>query len=158
MKKFLAMALALLMVCVMLPVTAMAAGTLQEQINEAANGATIVLTGDVYEDITIPAGKNITIDLVNYTLKGVSSHTLTNNGTLTITGTGSVENDIGGKGALFNAVGATAYLNGGTFEGTTWYVIKNFGTMTIDGAKVTQKENNSSAIANGCNPNPDGCI
>ena len=158
MKKFLAMALALLMVCVMLPVTAMAAGTLQEQINEAANGATIVLTGDVNEDITIPAGKNITIDLVNYTLKGVSSHTITNNGTLTITGTGTVENDIGGKGALFNAVGATAYLNGGTFEGTTWYVIKNFGTMTIDGAKVTQNDSTSSAIANGWYANPDGGI
>ena len=158
MKKFLAMALALLLVAVMLPVTAMAAGTLQEQINEAANGATIVLTGDVNEDITIPAGKNITIDLVNYTLKGVSSHTITNNGTLTITGTGTVENDIGGKGALFNAVGATAYLNGGTFEGTTWYVIKNFGTMTIDGAKVTQNDPNSSAIANGWYANPDGGI
>jgi hypothetical protein len=158
MKKLLAMALALLMVAVLLPVTAMAEGTLQAQIDEAETGATIALETDVTEDITIPANKNITIDLGGHTLKGKNSHTITNKGTLTIKGTGKVENTIGGKGALFNAVGATAYLNGGTFTGSTWYVIKNFGTMTIDGAEVIQNDSNSSAIANGWYANPDGGI
>lgn len=149
MKKVISIALALLMVAVMLPVMAMAEGTLQSKINEAADGATITLDTNYTEDITIPAGKAITLDLATFTLTGSSSHTITNNGTLTVVGTGKIVNNVGSKGALFNNVGAIANLNGGTFEGNTWYVIKNLGTITMNGASVDQKDTGSSAIDNG---------
>ncbi|HAL12143.1 MAG TPA: hypothetical protein DCP22_07505, partial [Ruminococcaceae bacterium] len=105
-------------------------------------------------DITIPAGKAITLDLATFTLTGSSSHTITNEGTLTVIGSGKVVNTDGGKAALFNNVNAVANLNGGTFEGTTWYVIKNLGTITMNGASVDQKDTGSSAIDNGWYGNP----
>lgn len=156
MKKVISIALALLMVAVMLPVMAMAdeATTLQGQINNATSGTTITLDKDYTEDITIPAGKAITLDLATFTLTGSSSHTITNNGTLTVVGTGKVVNNVGSKGALFNNVNAIANLNGGTFEGNTWYVIKNLGTITVNGASVTQNDAGSSAIDNGWYGNP----
>ena len=150
MKKIISIALALLMVAVMLPVMAMADETLQSKIDAAPEVATITLDKDYTEDITIPAGKAITLDLATFTLTGSSSHTITNKGTLTVVGTtGKVVNTVGGKAALFNNVNAVANLNGGTFEGTTWYVIKNLGTITMNGASVDQKDAGSSAIDNG---------
>ena len=100
---------------------------------------------------------NVTLNLAEgVTLSGGTekdtankSHTITNNGTLTVTGSGTVENANSGSGALFNNLGATANLNGSTFTGTTWYVLKNLGTMTINGAAVTQQDAGSSAIDNG---------
>lgn len=154
MKKIISIALALLMVAVMLPVMAMANETLQSKIDAAADGATITLDKDYTEDITIPAGKAITLDLATFTLTGSSSHTITNYGTLTVVGSGKVENTKGGKAALFNTVNAVANLNGGTFEGNTWYVIKNLGTITMNGASVTQNDAGSSAIDNGWYGNP----
>lgn len=149
MKKVVSIALALLMVAVMLPVMAMAEGTtLQSRID--AGETTITLTENVTESITIPAGKTVTLNLGAFTLTGNGNHTITNNGTLTVVGTtGKVVNNVGSKGALFNNVGAIANLNGGTFEGNTWYVIKNLGTITMNGASVTQNDASSSAIDNG---------
>lgn len=149
MKKVISIALALLMMAVMLPVMAMADETLQSKINNATSGETIKLDKNYTEDITIPAGKAITLDLDTFTLTGSSSHTITNNGTLTVVGTGKVVNNVTSKGTLFNNVNAIANLNGGTFEGTTWYVIKNLGTITMNGASVDQKDAGSSAIDNG---------
>ena len=63
MKKIISIALALLMVAVMLPVMAMADETLQSKIDAAPEVATITLDKDYTEDITIPAGKAITLDL-----------------------------------------------------------------------------------------------
>lgn len=154
MKKIISIALALLMVAVMLPVMAMADETLQSKINNATSGETIKLDKNYTEDITIPAGKAITLDLDTFTLTGSSSHTITNNGTLTVVGTGKVVNNVTSKGTLFNNVNAIANLNGGTFEGTTWYVIKNLGTITMSGASVTQNDAGSSAIDNGWYGNP----
>ncbi len=155
MKKIISIALALLMVAVMLPVMAMADETLQSKIDAAPEVATITLDKDYSEDITIPAGKAITLDLATFTLTGSSSHTITNKGTLTVVGTtGKVVNTVGGKAALFNNVNAVANLNGGTFEGTTWYVIKNLGTITMNGASVAQNDAGSSAIDNGWYGNP----
>lgn len=154
-KKIISIALALLMVAVMLPVMAMAdEATLQSKIESANTGDTITLDKNYTEDITIPAGKAITLDLATFTLTGSSSHTITNNGTLTVVGTGKVANKVTSKGALFNNVNAVANLNGGTFEGITWYVIKNLGTITMNGASVAQNDAGSSAIDNGWYGNP----
>lgn len=141
------------------------ASTLQDQINNAQPGqqTTITLQGNVREDLTIPAGKNIVLNLGGFKLTNVSDHTITNNGTLTIEGTGTVDNISHGKAAVFNNVGGTVVLNGGTYTrskesgsdkvnsgGNSYYNIQNLGEMTINpGVTVEQNGNFSSMIASG---------
>ena len=60
------------------------AGTLQSQIDAASGETTVALTEDVTEDITIPAGKTIILDLAGHKLTNGTGDTITNNGTLTI--------------------------------------------------------------------------
>ena len=142
------------------------ASTLQDQINAAEAGVEtrITLQGDVSEDLPIPAGKNIVLELAaGSKLTNVSGHTITNNGTLTINGTGTVDNISHGKAAVFNDVGGTVVLNGGTYTrskengsnkvdsgGNSYYNIQNLGKMTINaGVTVMQTGNFSSMIASG---------
>ena len=138
--------------------------TLANAISSADSGGTVTLLKDTKEDITIPAGKIITLDLNGNKLTNVSGHTITNNGTLFVTGNGTVDNIAHGKSALYNNTGATATLNGGTFtrsaeagtaspdsaKGNSWYTVKNYGTMTINSnTTITNTGSHSSAIANG---------
>ena len=133
----------------------------------------ITLNADCTEDVTIPADRSIKIDLNGHTLTNVSGHTITNNSTRTYitdtsTGkTGVVDNVTHGKGAIYNNINANITLQGGTYTrsqeastsssnpgGNSWYVIKNFGTMTIqDGVTVKFSDSNngvySSLIGNG---------
>jgi hypothetical protein len=51
--------------------------------------------------------------------------------------------------ALLNATDATANVNGGNIIGEGGYVIKNYGTMVIDGAIVEQEDSTTSSITNG---------
>ena len=141
------------------------ASTLHDQINNAQPGqqTTITLQGNGREDLTIPAGKNIVLNLGGFKLTNVSDHTITNNGTLTIEGTGTVDNISHGKAAVFNNVGGTVVLNGGTYTrskesgsdkvnsgGNSYYNIQNLGEMTINpGVTVEQNGNFSSMIASG---------
>ena len=142
------------------------ASTLQDQINAAEAGVEtrITLQGDVSEDLTIPAGKNIVLELAaGSKLTNVSGHTITNNGTLTINGTGTVDNISHGKAAVFNDVGGTVVLNGGTYTRSkengsnkvdsgdnSYYNIQNLGKMTFNaGVTVMQTGNFSSMIASG---------
>jgi len=62
------------------------AADLQDAIDVAASGSTIRLTADISENITIPADKEIILDLNGYVLSASSSDSsvITNNGTLTI--------------------------------------------------------------------------
>lgn len=133
----------------------------------AADNATVTLLKDVTANVTIPAEKTITLNLNGMTLTNVDDHTILNNGNLTITGTGRVDNISHAKGALYNK--GTVVINGGTFDRSqengmnkgesgqnSWYTIKNVGTMTInDGATVQTAGNNaalgkfSSLVSNG---------
>ena len=139
--------------------------TLQEQINAAPDSVEtrITLQGDVSEDLTIPADKKIVLDLGGFKLTNVSGHTITNNGTLTIEGTGTVDNLTHQKAAIYNNVGGIVILNGGTYTrsqetgadannsgGNSYYNIFNWGEMTInDGAEVKSNGHYSSLIENG---------
>lgn len=130
--------------------------TLTAAIENAKDSETVTLLKDVTADITIPAGKTMTLDLNGKTLTNVKDHTILNNGNLTITGTGKVDNISHAKGALYNK--GTVVVNGGTFDRSkengknkgesgqnSWYTIKNVGTMTInDGAIVQTAGNNAS--------------
>lgn len=145
--------------------TAPQASTLQDQISNAPDGqqTTITLQDNVSEDLTIPAEKNILLDLNGHKLTNVSGNTIANNGTLSITGTGTVDNISHGKAAVYNNVGGTVTLNGGTYtrsketgeptDGSaknSYYNIVNWGEMTINnGVTVEQNGNFSSMIENG---------
>lgn len=140
--------------------------SVQAAIDAANEGDTVKLLADATEDVTVAEGKNLTLDLNGFKLTNVEGHTITNNGTLTVTDsseakTGTVDNLTHGKGALVNA--GTATLEGGTFErsneagklapysngGNSWYTVQNKGTMTIkDGATVKNDGGFSSNLCN----------
>ena len=69
----------------------------------ASNGA-ITLLRDVTEDVTIPAGVVVQIDLGGHDLTG----TVTNNGTLTLSGSGTLYGQVVGDGTLASADGVVA--------------------------------------------------
>ena len=143
--------------------------TLQAAINAADTGDTITLNIDTAESVVIGADKDITLDLNGKTLTNANDkHTITNNGKLTVSDSsesksGAVDNISHGKGALVNAEGAEAVLNGGKFMrsaetgidqdtsgGNSWYTIQNLGNMTInEGVTVENSGKFSSMITNG---------
>lgn len=105
--------------------------------------------------VTIPASADITLDLAEgTTLTGTSSeHAIINNGTLTVTGEGTVKAIASNKGAVENF--GTANLKGANFTrdvyptGGNWYVLDNQGTMNIsDTANVSAKAHDASLIRN----------
>ena len=171
MKKILATILALVLALGLCSVSWAADGeatvSSKEELEQALNGSsvtTIKLDADITASITIASGKTITLDLNGHKLTNTDGqHTITNNGTLTITGTGTVDNVSHARAALFNNEGATAVLNGGSFTrsqengktkedsgNNSFYTIQNLGTMTINaGVSVTQNGCFSSMVANG---------
>ena len=127
--------------------------TINEAVTASQSGDTITLLKDTAEDVTVPSGKNIKLDLNNHNIESKDSCAIVNKGNLTIVGVGEVKATQSGMAAIANFPDATANINGGTFVSAKWYVIKNLGTMTIDG-KVTIKKpdgntDTSSLVDNG---------
>lgn len=131
---------------------------------EVAKGGDITLGADIEASIEIPAGVTVTLDLNGKTLTNeAGKHTITNEGTLTIKGDGTVDNVSHARAAVYNKQGATATLSGGKFTrsketgksdsvsgGNSYYNILNQGEMTInDGVEVSQTGHFSSLIDNG---------
>ena len=139
--------------------------SLTEAISAANNGDTITLNLSTTEDIVIPKGKTLTIDILEgVTLTNNNEHTIINNGNLTITGKGTIDNVTHGRGDIVNNYGATLELKGGitltrskeagsspTSNGdNSWYNISNQGNMDIyDGVSVISTGSFSSLIRNG---------
>ena len=141
--------------------------SLQSAIDAVPTGETITLLCDVTESVVIPEGKEVTIDLNEKTITNIDGqHTITNNGTLTIEGVGTVDNVSHGKAALYN--NGVAVLNGGVYSrsleagtatganGNSWYTIFNDGDLTVNaGVEVCQRKestnNFSSLVENGYN-------
>ena len=88
--------------------------TLADAVAAANNGDTVTLLTNTAEDITIAQDKDIILDLNGKKLTNVASHTICNNGTLTINGEGTVDNVTHGTAALYNK--GTVVVNGGTFD------------------------------------------
>ncbi len=121
----------------------------------------VTLTGGA---LTVQPGAAVTLELAagsKLTNKD-GSHTIINNGTLTITGTGTVDNVSHGCAALYNAPGAVATLNGGTFDrsreagaskdnngGNSYYTIKNFGTITVNPGVTVQQDGTANGGTTG---------
>lgn len=142
-------------------------------VKYAEDNATIKVAQDTTSDVVVPTDKTLTLDLNGKKLTNKTDHTILNNGILTITGDGTVDNVTHQKAALYNK--GTATLEGGTFDRTkengktkeqsgnnSWYTIKNVGTMTVkDGVTVQTAGNNnslgkfSSLVSNGYFNNSD---
>ena len=167
--------ISLIMVFVMaVPMTVSAAETTVTTANElktaVANGGDITLGADIEASIEIPKGVTVTLDLNGKTLKNADgSHTITNNGILTIKGEGTVDNVTHAKGAVYNNPGATVTLNGGDYTRSkeagkslkdpgvnSWYVIYNQGTLTVNDGTVTNNSNISSLVRNDGTMNING--
>lgn len=115
--------------------------SLADAISAAGESAEVALMADTAENITIPAGKNITLDLAGFTLSGgtVSGKAaITNNGTFTLKdsseqGTGRVIREDDGQ--------------------PSYYVIDNQGTMTVESGTVYNNagdyKSGSSLVRNG---------
>ena len=142
--------------------------TLEAAVAAAQSGDIVKLVKDTSENIIIHNGKTIVIDLNGKKLTNADSHTIVNNGNLTIQGSGTVDNVTHQKAALVNY--GTAVLNGGTYTrslenpennkdnsgGNSYYTILNDkgGNMTINaGVEVTNVGHFSSMICNGGDAN-----
>ena len=136
--------------------------SLAAAITDAVSGDTITLLGDTAEDVVIPAGKTLTLDLGGKTLTNVSNHTIINKGNLTVTGGGKIDNLTHQRTPLFNDAGATMTVGNVQVDrskeagssatesgGNSYYYILNHGTMIIDGAQVRSNGCYSSLISNG---------
>lgn len=127
--------------------------SLAEAITAAQNGETIKLLKDVTENVTIPAGIDLTLDLNGKNITVSSGCAIVNKGTLTVIGNGDVTTSAAASAAVANFPDAVANLNGGTYSSNIWYVIKNLGEMVIDGPVTVKKpdgsKNTASLIDNG---------
>ena len=137
------------------PIVAM--DTLQELINNATEPVSAKLEGNIAGSLTVPQGKEVTLDLNGFTLTGGDSHAILNHGTLCIkdsSGTGKIVASKANTSALRNA--ADCVIDGGTFTRAAgvdnkWHTVENFGTMTFNGGKVIAEDGQSFAIVNGWN-------
>lgn len=138
--------------------------------NAIAGGKEVKLLGDITECITIPANKEITLDLNGYTLTGVKDsegkmgNVLTNNGTLTITdssdtktgtimgGTDTGEGTTGRGGIALVNNGICTIENGNIKRGDDKtfgnYTIQNNGDLTVNGGTISNNSNVSSLLVN----------
>lgn len=156
------------MVAVMLPVMAMAAEVSDEATlkDAVAAGGEVTLGADITASIIIPKDKTVTLNLNGYKLTNEDKKDtiyVEMGGTLTIKGTGTVDNVSHGRAAIFN--NGTVILNGGIYTrsaevGTgkdpnsdnenSWYTICNHGIMTVNpGVTVTNTGTFSSVFENG---------
>ncbi len=134
--------------------------TLQQAIDNA-DGKTVTLLGDVNESVTIPVDATVTLNLGGFKLTNTDDiHTITNEGTLIVQGSGTVDNVSHARAALFNAAGAVATLNGGKFtrsleagtyepyggNGNSFYVVQNQGTLTINAGVVVEANGGFSSL------------
>ena len=112
--------------------------TLQEAVNAANNGQTIVLQSDVVltASLNVAVNKTVTLDLNSYKITADMNgpHMICNAGNLTITDSSA------------NKTGEIAKIDAETNFG---YVIENHGTMTLDRCKISSTSVKSSAIENG---------
>ena len=129
----------------------------------AGADVTVSLAEDVTEDAVIPADMTVTLDLNGHTITNQADHTIHNYGNLTIEGEGTIDNVSHGRAAVYNELGASALLKGGTYTrsqengsnnstsgGNSYYNIVNHGDMTIEeGVVVRQDGKFSSLIENG---------
>ena len=134
----------------------------------AAQGDEIELSlyDDLVENVVIPAGKTVVLDLAGKTITNNGDHTIVNYGNLTIKDSseqksGVVDNITHARAAVYNEVGGMFVLDGARLArslengasssdngGNSYYVLLNHGTATLNGY-ISQDGAYSSLIENG---------
>lgn len=130
-----------------------------------AGETSVKLLHDLSEDVVISENSTLTLDLNGQALTNVSSHTIVNQGALTIldsAGGGVVDVVTHGKAALYN-YGTITEISGGMFTrsketqypvsgGTaanSWYTVVNGGVIEeISGGTFTTGDGTSKALGN----------
>ena len=114
--------------------------TLKDAINAANTGDTITLLANVDENVEIAKEKNLTLDLNGCTLNGgtgTDKAALSNLGTITIRDTSA------------DKAGTIKRDDNGTVGETSYYVIRNQGTMTIESGNVINNSGYKKANSTG---------
>lgn len=144
------------------PISVTTGDELQAIVSDATAPVNIVLANDITtNNFVIPADKDVTLDLNGRTVKNAESHTILNQGHLTLTDSsadksGQIISCKDDTAALRNGDNAVCVVEGGTIsrdgaDGNTWHTVENFGTMTFNGGKVIANDGKSFAIVNGWN-------
>ena len=144
------------------PISVTTGDELQAIVSDATAPVNIVLTNSITtNNFVIPKDKDVTLDLNGCTVTNAGSHTILNQGHLTLTDSsadksGQIISLKGNTAALRNGDNAVCVVEGGTISrdganGNTWHVVENFGKMTFNGGKVVLKNGNGFAITNGWN-------
>ncbi len=100
---------------------------------------TVTLKNDLTEDVVVPEGSDVTIDLAGKKITNkASNNTIVNNGKLIINGTGTIDNTIHGKAPIKNEIGGEVTILGGTItrskedsKTNSYYAIQNLGKLVI---------------------------
>ena len=128
--------------------------TFDEAIAAAVDGATLKVNDDI-TSISIPTGKNITINLNGANIVNNEANPIQNayNASLNIKGEGKVECNKHGSSVLENK-GTTSIMNGSFSrtideKGNGYYVIVNHGEMNIYNGIFSSPGGLSSLIENG---------
>ena len=113
--------------------------TISEAIDSATSGATIKLLEDISleEEVTVPTGKAVTLDLNEKTLTSTAINTINNKGTLTISSSGIIKNEVSNGNVIYNT--GTLNINNGVItsaENGGKGIYNNSGTVTITAGKV----------------------
>ena len=141
-------------------------GTLEEELIIASQvGGTVTLTEDVTLSKTLNVNADMIINLNGQTITGPSEardaannrvHAIVNNANLTINGGTITSPANNGGSAIYNNADATLTINNVEINGAPivdggWpsYGINNYGTMTINGAKVNTYHGGIATGGNG---------
>lgn len=89
--------------------------TVNDAVNASAAGETVVLLKNCTENVVIPAGKSLSLDLNGKNITATNGIAIENNGTLNIQGNGTVSATSFGS-AISNS-GSIGTISGGTFVG-----------------------------------------
>lgn len=114
--------------------------SLQAAINAATAGQTVTLLTDVNENVEIAKEKELTLDLNGCTLNGgtgTAKAALRNLGTITILDSSAAQ------------TGTIKRDDNGTVGETSYYVIRNQGTMTIESGNVINNSGYKKANSTG---------
>lgn len=151
--------------------------SLQNAIDTAKEGqaATIVLQKDVAENVTIPANKEIVLDLNGHNVTAASGTAITNNGTLTVKDSTAAGDGEGYTAGTVSAASKAIYSTGpltveggiflgnyavdtkcgsvvihaGVFEGKSYPAVqfnKADGALQIEGGSFTSESTNHGAV------------
>lgn len=144
------------------PISVTTGDELQAVVSNAKTPVNIVLANNITtNNFVIPADKDVTLDLNGRTVTNDASHTILNQGHLTLTDSsadksGQIISCKADTAALRNGDNAVCVVESGTISrdganGNTWHTVENFGTMTFNGGKVIADDGKSFAIVNGWN-------